>query len=237
MGALSVAEYRRLDDRWALAEALGSFAFSTIESDVEQALALNHECLIIYQELGDVRGEGQTLLGRATAEFAQGRLEETRASLVRSLELLHQAGDHYFALFCSVFLGRVNVLLGDIDAGVDGYRRVLEMSQQLDLRLGIAIGLEYFGEVAVWTGDVPRAVRLGAAAARLKEDLGGGVPPRMGGALEPLVVGRNELPPDVFEAEAAAGRMMGIETAIATALATERPVAGPTTVDDPPMPA
>ena len=100
---------------------------------------------------------------------------------------------------------------------MDGYRGVLETSQRLDLRLGIAVGLDYFGEVAIWAGDVARAVRLGAAAARLKDDLGGGVPPRMGGALEPLVVGRSELPPDVFEAELAAGRVMDIETAIAGA--------------------
>jgi hypothetical protein len=236
MGELSVAEYRRLGDRWELAEALGSLAFSTIESDVEDALRLNHESLTIYRELADVRGEGQALLGRATAQFAQGRLADTRASLKRSLELLHQAGDYYFALFCSVFLGRINMLLGDIDAGMDGYRGVLEMSQRLDLNLGIAIGLEYVGEVAVWAGDIARAVRLGAAAARLKDDLGGGVPPRMGGGLEPLAVGRSELPPDVFEAEVAAGRTMDIETAIAQALATEHPVSVPASARRPAPP-
>ena len=227
MGELSVAEYRRLDVRWELAEALGSFAFATIETDVEAALRLNLESLTIYRELPDVRGEGQALLGRATAQFAQGLLEETRASLERSLELLRQAEDHYFALFCSVFLARINMLLGDVDAGMAGYRMVLETSQRLDLRLGIAIGLEYVAEVAIWAGDVARAVRLGAAAARLKDDLGGGVPPRMGGALEPLVVGRSELPPDVYETELAAGRVMDIETAITDALATGRPVSVP----------
>jgi hypothetical protein len=49
----------------------------------------------------------------------------------------------------------------------------------------------------------------------------------MGGALEPLVVGRSELPPDVYETELAAGRMMDIETAIAEALGTGRPVSVP----------
>ena len=227
MGELSVAEYRRLDARWGLAEALGSFAFAMIESDVEAALRLNHESLTIYRELSDVRGEGQALLGRATAQFAQGLLEETRASLERSLELLRQAEDHYFALFCSVFLARINMLLGDIGAGMDGYRGVLETSQRLDLRLGIAVGLEYVAEVAIWAGDVARAVRLGAVAARLKDDLGGGVPPRMGGALEPLVVGRSELPPDVYETELAVGRVMDTETAITDALGTKRPVSVP----------
>jgi hypothetical protein len=43
----------------------------------------------------------------------------------------------------------------DVAAGLDGYRDVLETSRTLDLRLGIAVGLEYFGEVAIWAGDVP----------------------------------------------------------------------------------
>ena len=110
---------------------------------------------------------------------------------------------------------------------MDGYRRVLETSQRLDLRLGIAVGLEYVAEVPIWAGDVARAVRLGAVAARLKDDLGGGVPPRMGGALEPLVVGRSELPPDVYETELAVGRVMDTETAITDALGTKRPVSVP----------
>jgi predicted ATPase/class 3 adenylate cyclase len=233
MGELSVTAYRRLGDQWGLAEALGSFAFATIEVDVAVALALNHESLTIYRDLGDIRGEGQALLGRATAQFALGRLSETRESVERSLELLRQAGDHYFALFSSIFLGRIKLLMGDIAAGLDDYRAVLETSRALDLRIGIAVGLEYFGEVAVWAGDLARAVRLGATAERLKEELGGGVPPRMGGALEPLVVGRSELSPAEFDREAGLGRAMDIDSAIAEALATKAPKSVPSAASSP----
>jgi hypothetical protein len=66
-------------------------------------------------------------------------------------------------------------------------------------------------------------VRLGATAARLKEELGGGVPPRMGGAPDPLEVGRVSLAPDEFEREAAAGREMDIDSAVAEALAIQPP--------------
>jgi predicted ATPase len=223
MGELSVAAYRRLGDRWGLAEALGSFAFATIEVDVTAALALNHESLAIYRDLGDIRGQGQALLGRATVQFALGRLSETRESLERSLELLRQAGDHYFALFSSIFLGRIKLLTGDIAGGLDDYRAVLETSRTLDLRIGIAVGLDYIGEVAIRARDVARAVRLGAVADRLKEELGGGIPPRMGGALEPLVVGRSELSPAEFHREVAVGRAMDIDSAIEEALATQPP--------------
>ena len=227
MGLLSVEAYRELGDRWALAEALGSYAFSMIETDVDAALSLNKESLTIYRELGDVRGEGQALLGRATARFAQGRLVDTRELLRASHERLVEAEDHYFAVFCSVFHGRVDLLMGDIVAGLDAYRAVLETSQRLNLRLGIAVGLDYFAEVAIWSGDVERAVRLGAAAERLKEELGGGVPPRMGGAPDPLDVGRRELATAAFDREIEAGRAMEADVAIAEALDTAPPPSVP----------
>jgi predicted ATPase/class 3 adenylate cyclase len=221
MGKLSVAAWGRLEDRWGFADAVSTLAFAMIEVDPREALALNAQGLTAYRELGDIDGEGQALLGRATAEFALGQLSETRETLERSLELLRQAGDGYFALFCSIFLGRIKLLTGDVAAGMSDYRDVLQTSRQLDLLIGVAAGLDYIAEVAIWSGDVSRAVRLGATAARIKEELGGGVPPRIGGALDPLEVGRDTLSPESFEREAAAGRAMDIGSAVDEALEVE----------------
>lgn len=145
------------------------------------------------------------------------------------LDLLRQAGDDYFALFCSIFLGRIKLLMGEVAGGVREYRGVLETSRKAGLLLGVAVGLDYVAEMAVWAGDVPRAVRLGATAARIKEDLGGGVPPRMGGALDPLTIGRERLSPEAFEQEVAAGRDMDIDSAVDDALEVEPPERVPST--------
>jgi hypothetical protein len=118
-------------------------------------------------------------------------------------------------------------MTGNIPAGIATSRSILESSRAIDLRLGIALGLEYFADLAIWGGDVPRAVRLGAAAKRLKTELGGGIDPRMAGAVEPLVVGRSQLAPADFEREAAAGSAMDVDTAIAEALATPAPASVP----------
>ena len=230
MGRLSVDEFRRLEERWGVAEAIGSLAFATIEVDPNEALRLNLESLQTYRDLGDIRGEGQALLGRATAQFALGRLPDTRGSLERSIDLLRRADDHYFALFCGVFLARIKLLMGDPEGGVADYRAVLQSSWSMDLRLGVAVALDYLGEVAIWGGDAPRAVRLGAVAERLKDELGGGVPPRMGGALEPLVAGRAKLAGAEFDREVEAGRLMDVDSAIAEALAIEPPASIPPTL-------
>lgn len=221
IGELSVAAWSQLDDRWGFADAVGTLAFATIEVDPRKALILNEQSLMAYREIGDVGGEGQALLGRATAQFALGRLSETRESLERSLELLRQAGDDYFALFTTIFLGRIKLLMGDMAGGVSEYRAVLETSRKVGLLLGVAIALDYIAEVVVWTGDVPHAVRLGATAARIKEELGGGVPPRTGGALDPLTVGRERLSAEAFDQELAAGRAMDTDSAVDDALEVE----------------
>jgi predicted ATPase/class 3 adenylate cyclase len=233
MGELGVAAYRRLGDRRGLAYTVGALGFAMIELDAEVALAVLDESLDLFRDLGDARGEARSLLVRATAQFRLGHLREARASVERSLELAREAGDYYFVIFSSSLLGRTQLLTGDIAAGIGTYRSMLEEARAINLRIGIANGLENFGEVAIWAGDVRQAVRLGAAAQRLKQELGGGIPLGIVGALEPLVVGRRDLAPAEFDREAAAGRAMDLDSAVAEALAIEPPVVIPSAVGQP----
>ncbi|MGZ8515311.1 MAG: AAA family ATPase [Candidatus Limnocylindrales bacterium] len=227
LGGVSAEVYRRVGDQRGLAFALGIVGFSTIEVDPLGALRLGEAQLELCRELGDVLLQGRALVGIATAQFALGRLADARASLERSLDLARQVGDHFFVLFSGIFLARIKLLMGAIPEGIADYRAMLETSRVLDMRMGIAFGLDYFGEVAIWAGDMPRAVRLGAAAARIKEVLGGGISAWIGGMLEPLIVGREQLSMAEFDREVAAGRATDIETAIEEALATPVPTSVP----------
>jgi predicted ATPase/class 3 adenylate cyclase len=227
LGEMSAEAYRRVGDRRGLAFALGIVGFSTIEVDPLRALDLAEANLERYRELGDVLQEGRMLVGVATAQFALGRLSDARASLESALDLARQVGDQFVLLFAGIYLARIKLLLGAIPEGIADYRAMLETSRALDMQMGIAFGLDYFGEVAIWAGDVPRAVRLAATSARIKEDLGGGVSAWIGGMLEPLVVGREQLSAAEFDREVAAGRVRDIETAIEEALATTPPTSVP----------
>jgi predicted ATPase/class 3 adenylate cyclase len=226
-GEVCVAAYRRLGDRPGLANALASLGFGMIEVDPSAALALTDEGLAIVRDLGDAQGEGGMLLVHATTLLRLGRVEDARESLERSIELATAAGDRYMALFSTALLSRIQLMTGNVPAAISTYRSILESSRAVDLGIGIALGLEYFADLAIWGGDVPRAVRLGAAAKRLKAELGGGIDPRMAGAVEPLVVGRSQLTPADFEREVAVGNAMDIDTAIAEALATPPPASVP----------
>ena len=227
LGELSAEAYRRVGDRRGLAFAMGIVGFSTIEIDPLRALGLAEANLELYGELGDVLQQGRMLVSVATAQFALGRLSDARASLERSLDLARQAGDPFFPLFTGIYLARIKLLLGAIPEAVAGYRAMLETSRGLDMQMAIAFGLDYFGELAIWAGDMHRAVRLGATAARIKEEIGGGVSAWIGDLLEPLIVGREQLSAVDFDREVAAGRAMDIETAIEEALATPLPTTVP----------
>jgi len=227
LGELGAEAYRRVGDRHGVAFALGIVGFSTIEVDPPRGLELMEANLELYRELGDVLQQGRMLVGVATAQFALGRLSDAQASLERSLDLARQAGDQFFPLFVGIFLARIKLLMGAIPEGIADYRSMLQTARELDMRMGIAFGLEYFGEVAIWAGDMPRAVRLAATAARIKEELGGGVSPWIGGMLEPLILGREQLPAAKFDREVAAGRVKDIDTAIEEALATPVPTSVP----------
>jgi len=222
MGELSVAAYRRLDNRAALAEALASLSFATIAHDPSVALVVNDESVAVYRDLDDIRGEGQALLARSTTLFVLGRLAEARTTVERSIELSREAGDVYFEIFSSSLLGRIEQVMGDLEAAIATYRSSLERSRSLDLTIGVAMGLENFAELAIQGGDVRRGIRLGAAAERLKEELGGGVPSRMLGALDPLAEGRSRLPLADFDRERAAGRAMEIDSVIEQAVGAVR---------------
>jgi predicted ATPase/class 3 adenylate cyclase len=226
-GEVSVAAYRRLGDRRALADALATFGFGMIEIDPSMALALTDEGLAIVQDLRDLRAEGGMRLVRATALLRLGRADDARECVERSIERAGAAGDRYIALFGTALLARIQLMTGNVPAAIATYRSILESSRAIDLRIGIALGLEYFADLAIWGRDVPRAVRLGAAAERLKAELGGGIDPRMGGAMQPLVVGRSQLAPGDFEREEAAGNAMDIDSAIAEAVATPPPAVVP----------
>ena len=219
MGGEAADRFRRVGDRRGLAIAMSTVGFSTIEIDPATALGLLEQS----PTGGDAHQEGQIYLGLATAQFALGRVADARASLERSLERLQDSGDWVFVLNAGVFFARIQLIMGEVQDGIAGYRRTLEMSRALDFRLGVAIALEYLAEVSVWAGDVARAVRLGAVAERIKVELGGGIPPGIGGGLDPLAVGRAELSPEAFEREVAAGRMLAIDSAVAEALSIEPP--------------
>ena len=67
-------------------------------------------------------------------------------------------------------LGWARYLCGDYDEAAACYRQSLQLRRQMKQPVGVAWALEGLAEVAVATHDWGRAVRLWAAAARLRTE-------------------------------------------------------------------
>ena len=219
IGELSVEAYRALGDRHGLIEPLTSFGFAMIEVDPQRALQIIEESLDLARQVGDSRQAASIPLAQAVALFRLGRLADARSSLEDAVRLTEETGDRYFTMMSRYALARTKLLMGDTDDAMAQYRRALADSRDVDLRIGVAVGLDNFAEIALRAGEVARAVRLASAATGMKEKLGGGPPSSMIGAVDPLVAGREALGEERFEEEAEAGRTMTMGTAIAEALA------------------
>ena len=76
---------------------------------------------------------------------------------------------------------------GDLDAARMKYEAALRRAHTADAHVGTALGLDALATVALDRGDVPRAIRLAAAADRLRSEIGGKVTLSQVGIAEPLV--------------------------------------------------
>jgi predicted ATPase len=221
LGERGVAAFRRIGDRAGLVNPLTSYGFAMIEVDPEKALTLIDESLDLARDVGDARLEATIPLARAVALLRLGRFADARVSLEQAVEGSRRVGDSYFETMSRYALARTELLMGDTAKAMEDYASAIEDSRSRDLRLGVAVGLDNYAEIALTAGDVRRAVRLASAAGRMKEELGGGPPAQMIGATDPLVAGREQLGAKEFAREVAAGRAMDLDSTITEARALE----------------
>jgi hypothetical protein len=202
---------------------LTALGFASVEADPDLALRVFDEALATAAELGALGGMGRVELGRTVALFRLGRLSEALESVERGRSLVREAGDVYFATMYGYVLARIRLRSGDPAAAMQELRATIEESRRQDLRMGVAVGLDNYAEMAVLSGDVARGVRLAAAAARMKDELGGGPPASLIGGVDPFAVGREQLLSTEYERQITAGRAMDPESAVAEALAIPTP--------------
>jgi tetratricopeptide (TPR) repeat protein len=119
-----------------------------MERDFGAALVMLDEVLGLFRQLVDLRGEGRISLARAVALFRLGRFADARTTLERAVGMSGQAGDRYFAMMSRYALARSELLMGDTPAAMRDYRATLEESQAIDLRIGVAVGLDNYAEMA-----------------------------------------------------------------------------------------
>jgi non-specific serine/threonine protein kinase len=197
-----------------------------------------------YHNLGDLaldEGEAAQSLALATKALEVGNRIESRAvrSLALSLlgEISYDQGDDgaaaalleagiaearsvivWLLSWALARLASVVARQGDLDRAWVVAAESLDVSRRLGDRLGIARALEAFALLAGWQDRPERALRLAAAAIKLRQSIAAPPSRREERALERTrAAAKLSAGPDIAEASETQGRAMSLEQAIAYA--------------------
>jgi len=221
---------RELGDPAELASSLYDLghALSCVAAvkDTMRGRELEQEALEIYRSLGSPMGEAWLIwaLG-CNAHFAGDHVRavtEIGNAIVRFREL----GDPFGLAWGLTMRGTAAYLAGQLPLASSHFLEALPIFAEVDDASGIEADLEHLARLAAADGDPRRAVRLAAAAARIRGIsesnimlmVHAGTP-----GSRPLMLDRAKLPltPEEVEALTAEGEAMTTAEAVAYALADE----------------
>ena len=168
---------RRLGDRRAMTRSMNGLGIvAEYENDLRAAAAIYEETLGILVELDDRWHIAALTNNAGYALLLQGKAAEARPLFERAVALEREIGDpHMLANFLSN-LGDAARDLGDFDSAMRWYEESLVLARDLGERWLIAYLLEDVGVLAAEQRRPARALRLVAAGAQLRREIGAPLP-------------------------------------------------------------
>jgi tetratricopeptide (TPR) repeat protein len=168
----SLAEATRQNDKKQMAlctRGLGIVAH--MQGDTAAAQKYFEEGLAISRELDDKYGMAFSLNCLGDLSRTEGEYEQARPLLDESLELFRQQGNKQGVCFNLNALGFVAFAMGDRQAAGKHIKEALTIGQQIGHKISISNSIEGFAALASDGDDLEKAVRLSAAAERLRETI------------------------------------------------------------------
>jgi predicted ATPase/DNA-binding SARP family transcriptional activator/uncharacterized protein HemY len=219
----SLALRRELGDKNGIAASLNSQGNAARDQgDYVSARSLYEESLAIFRELGDKSGIAYSLSCQGDLAYDLGDYASARSLYEESLALFQQLGDRNALAGIFQGLGHVAREQEDYPSARSLYTQALEMCRELNDKNRIAYCLEAFATLASREGEGERSVRLGGAAAALRDLLGFPLPPVTRASLDALFLAeRASLGEAAFTEAWEAGHAMTWEQAAAYAVEEE----------------
>jgi tetratricopeptide (TPR) repeat protein len=211
---------REVGDPKLLASALLDLSsIPHLEQDADGAEAILREALATAEEAGDRALTAELWSNIAFLEVLRdnpaGAIELRR----RAIEILREEGAVWQAGQYLGGLAMITRMAGDIETARGHLREAIEIHAQDRDNLSISMSLTSLALIANDEGHHERAARLVGAAARMRDELGGGVPPEFAGRWgDPDKDARRALGEDAYRRARAEGYAMHSEEAVAYAL-------------------
>jgi tetratricopeptide (TPR) repeat protein len=219
----SLVLWRELDDQKAIARSLSNLAnVVKLQGDYSRARALYAECLSIFKNLGDRTGVAWSMNYQGDVARDQGDSAAARALYEQGLAIFRELGDRWGIAGTLADLGTLATEEGNYPAACSLYRESIKIFDELDHKRGIARLLECFACSAAVQLESERSLRLAAAAAALRENIGAPLTPSEQAKLEyGLRPARQALTGTTGEKAWLEGWALPVEKAIELALTSE----------------
>jgi predicted ATPase/class 3 adenylate cyclase len=210
---------RAAGDPRLLASALFDLSFVPfMDHDANRAESILREGLAVAEDAGDRRLTADFWTGLAFLEFDRGRLVDGIALRRRAIALYREEGDGWKVAENLIGLAMMSRSAGDVNAARVHLRNALGMLIQAKDTISMSGALTGFALVALDDGLPERAARLVGASARIRDDVGGGIPPELFDRWgDPASDARHALGDAAYERSRAEGYAMNVESAVAFA--------------------
>jgi predicted ATPase len=211
---------RAVGDAQLLASALLDLSFIPyLERDFARAEAVLREGLATAEQAGDPIRIAEFWSTIAGLEVVRGNPPASIEPWRTAIQIFRQEGEEWRLGNQLGGLAAAMQMLGDLDAAKEHLGEALQLAASADDMLSVSGALTGLALAANDEGDYQRAARLGGAVARIRDDLGGGVPPELlylrGNPDEDA---RHALGEGLYQGARAEGYAMTAETAVAYAL-------------------
>ncbi|HEY1262262.1 MAG TPA: tetratricopeptide repeat protein [Terriglobales bacterium] len=216
----SLALWRELGDRKAVARSLSNLAkVVKLQGDCDRARSFYTECLAIFEELGDRTGIAWAFNYQGDVARQERHFAAAQELYERGLAIFRELGDRWGIAGTLADLGSLAREQRNYSQARSRYCESLKLFHALGHKRGIARLLECFACAATAELDSERALRLAAAAAALRQNIGAPLNPAEQAGLDAsLLPARHFLSAGAGEAAWVEGWGWTVEKAIEEAL-------------------
>ncbi|MCC7207775.1 MAG: tetratricopeptide repeat protein [Anaerolineae bacterium] len=208
------------ETQWRLLALHPLSAIEAALGNLDEARRFQDEARL-YLDYGDHPMLMPALLGLGIEARFQGRLDDARAYILKSLRIAQRSGSSGFEVALQSELVHIARLEGRLDEAKAGYRRLIRAWSDGGQWAAVAHQLECFAFIAMAEGEHERCARLFGAAEAVREHIGASMREIERQEYEATVAAlRERLDASTLAAAWAAGRAMSAEKAIAFATAT-----------------
>ncbi|CAA9434270.1 MAG: hypothetical protein AVDCRST_MAG03-3511 [uncultured Rubrobacteraceae bacterium] len=216
----SLSLRRQLGDRWGAALALNNLGVAArARGDLADAASLCEESLEEFRALGDRAGIAMVLSNLGKVAEEEDAPARAAGFYGESLGLYRELEDKRNVALLACRLGGISRIQRDYLRAETLFKEALLLHRELGDRLGIGQDLEGLAAMRASLGWSEGAVRLWAAAERLREEIGAPPEDAERALSEPLIAAAREaLGEEAFTAAWAAGRETPLEEVISEVL-------------------